>query len=66
MMAGHDRKIKVTGERRETIDVHRIAGVLKRIAKAARERAEGRATEPEPVDPAIGSVKEVGSGDWNR
>jgi hypothetical protein len=63
-MAGHDRKTRVTGERCETIDAHRIAGVLIRIAKAERERTEGRATEPEPVDPAIGSVKEVGSSDW--
>ena len=62
-MAGHDRKIRVIGELHETIDAHRIAGVLIRLAKAERERAEGRAPEPEPLDPAIGSVGEVGSGD---
>jgi hypothetical protein len=62
-MAGHDRKIRVIGERRDTIDAHRIAGVLIRLAKAERERTEGRDSEPEPLDPAIGSVREVGSGD---
>jgi hypothetical protein len=65
-MSGHDRKIRVTSERRESIDAHRIAGVLIRLAKAERERAEGRAPEPEPIDPAIGSVKEVGPSDWNQ
>lgn len=60
-MAGHDRKIRVTGERRETIDAHRIAGVLTRLARIERERAEGRAPEPEPIDPATGSVKEIDS-----
>lgn len=65
-MSGHDRKIRVIGVRRESIDAHRIAGVLIRLAKAERERAEGRAPEPEPIDPAVGSIKEVGSGDWSR
>ncbi|GAB3236490.1 hypothetical protein GCM10027447_34900 [Glycomyces halotolerans] len=65
-MAGQDRKIRVTGEWRETIDAHRIVGVPIRLAKAERERAEGRVLEPEPSDPAIGSVTEIGSGDWSR
>jgi hypothetical protein len=65
-MPGNDRKIRVTSERREAIDAHRIAGVLIRLAKAERERAEGRAPEPEPIDSAVGSVKEVGSSDWSR
>ena len=49
------------GERRETIDAHRIAGVLIRLAKAVRERAQGLALEPEPEDPATGVVKEIPS-----
>lgn len=59
-MPGHDRKIRVTSERREAIDAHRIAGVLIRLANAERERAEGRTPELDPVDPTIGSVIEVG------
>jgi hypothetical protein len=58
-MAGYERRISVYGERRETIDVHRIAGVLIRIAKAERLSAQGLAPEPESVDPAMGAVKEV-------
>jgi hypothetical protein len=62
-MSGHDRKFRVTGERRETIDAHRIAGVLTRLAKTERERAQCLAPEPEPIDPATGSVREFGSDD---
>ncbi|WP_158299762.1 hypothetical protein [Glycomyces paridis] len=50
------------GERRETIDAHRIAGVLIRLAKAERERSERFAPELEPIDPATGSVKEIFRG----
>jgi hypothetical protein len=58
-MSGYERRISVYGERRETIDANRIAGVLIRIAKAERERAQGLAPEPEPEDPGMGAVKEV-------
>jgi hypothetical protein len=60
-MAEYGRTIRVIGERRETIDAHRIAGVLIRLAKAERLRVQGLAPDPEPVDPAMGSVKEVSS-----
>ncbi|WP_205325414.1 hypothetical protein [Glycomyces sp. YM15] len=58
-MAGYERRISVFGERLETIDAHRIAGVLIRLAKAERERAQGLARKAEPEDPAMGAVKEI-------
>ncbi|THV29003.1 hypothetical protein [Glycomyces paridis] len=58
-MSGYERRISVYGERRETIDAHRIAGVLIRLGKAERLRAQGLGLELEPVDPAMGSVQEI-------
>jgi hypothetical protein len=58
-MAGQDRKIRVTGERREVIDVQRIAGVLIRLVETRRLRAQGLVPELEPADPDIGSIKGV-------
>ncbi|SDD15958.1 hypothetical protein [Glycomyces harbinensis] len=53
------------GERRETIDAHRIAGVLTRIAKTERLRAQNLAPDPEAIDPAVGSVKTVSNrAEW--
>lgn len=57
-MAGYERRISVYGERRETIDAHRIAGVLIRNAKAEQLRAQGLSPKPEPVYPAMGGANQ--------
>jgi hypothetical protein len=54
---------KSTGERREVIDADRIAGVIIRLVEAERLKAQGLAEELGPVNPAVGSVREVGGAE---
>jgi hypothetical protein len=46
-MVQKDRNIKVTGERREQIDVHRIADLLVRVA---RQRALERGSDTSDLE----------------
>ena len=47
-MTARDRQIRVTGERREAIDVHRLADLLVRMARSGRDFTANVATESDP------------------
>jgi hypothetical protein len=49
VVAGQDRKLRVTSERREVIDVERIAGVIIRLVETRRMRAQGLPSRPASV-----------------